>query len=85
VHDSCHSRLLDDSMWPEPNKDGAQELEVKLDSEHVSFTCSKLGSLSECRKSRDDEGLSNFYYFTQDLKSLVFSIISMHFKIRPIP
>ena len=77
--------FLDDSAWPEPNESGAQELEVKLDSHHVSFTCSKLGSLSECIGSKDPEGLRSFYYFTQDLKSLVFSLIAMHFKIKPIP
>ena len=37
----------DDSKWPEPDKVGRQELEVVLDGEHISFTCSKVGSLSD--------------------------------------
>lgn len=30
----------DDSNWPAPDKDGRQELEIKLDKEHISFTVS---------------------------------------------
>lgn len=37
----------DDAKWPEPDKVGRQELEVVLDGEHISFTCSKVGSLSD--------------------------------------
>lgn len=33
---------------------------------------------------RDPEGLRVFYYLVQDLKCLVFSLISLHFKIKPI-
>ena len=37
----------DDSKWPEPDAVGRQELEIVLDGEHISFTCSKIGSLSD--------------------------------------
>ena len=37
----------DDAKWPEPDAVGRQELEVVLDGEHISFTCSKVGSLSD--------------------------------------
>ncbi len=30
----------DDSNWPAPDRVGRQELEVKLDREHISFTVS---------------------------------------------
>ena len=30
----------DDHNWPPPNKEGRQELEIKLDREHISFTVS---------------------------------------------
>ena len=30
----------DDSKWPAPDKDGRQELEVRMDREHISFTVS---------------------------------------------
>ncbi|XP_029767439.1 protein mago nashi homolog 1-like [Terrapene carolina triunguis] len=33
---------------------------------------------------RDPEGLRVFYYLVQDLKCLVFSLIGLHFKIKPI-
>lgn len=36
------------------------------------------------QESQDPEGLRVFYYLVQDLKSLVFSLISSHFKIKPI-
>ena len=32
----------DDRNWPEPDKIGRQELEIKLDKEHISFTVSIL-------------------------------------------
>lgn len=30
----------DDSSWPQPSRDGTQELEIKLGKEHISFTVS---------------------------------------------
>jgi hypothetical protein len=30
----------DDSKWPEKNKDGRQELEIRLGNEHISFEVS---------------------------------------------
>jgi len=27
----------DDSKWPQKNKDGRQELEIRLGNEHISF------------------------------------------------
>lgn len=27
----------DDTKWPEKNKDGRQELEIRLGNEHISF------------------------------------------------
>jgi protein mago nashi len=72
----------DDAAWPEPDRVGRQELEIVLDGEHISFTCSKLGSLAEIAASDEPETLRNFYYLTQDLKCLVFSIVTCHFKVR---
>ena len=34
--------------------------------------------------SADPEGLRVFYYLVQDLKCFVFSLISLHLKIKPI-
>ena len=35
-------------------------------------------------ESDDPEGLRVFYYLVQDLKALVFSLISLHFKVPSI-
>ena len=118
----------DDAKWPEPDKVGRQELEVVLDGEHISFTCSKVGSLSDIAATAETgdpercvgraggaasralfipplrarltdttctawpallpfplpRSLKAFYYLAQDLKCLVFSLISLHFKIKPL-
>lgn len=44
----------------------------------------KIGSLVDVNESEDPEGLRVFYYLVQDLKALVFSLIALHFKIKPI-
>ena len=31
----------DDNNWPAPDRVGRQELEIKLDKEHISFTVSR--------------------------------------------
>jgi len=74
----------DDAHWPMKNRDGKQELEIRLGQEHISFETCKLGSLNDVQESDDPEGLRVFYYLVQDLKALIFSLISLHFKIRPI-
>merc|ERR1712226_36691 len=73
----------DDSKWPEPNNNGRQELEIVLGNIHISFATTKLGSLMEVQESSDPEGLKSFYYLSQDLRCFVFSLISLHFRIKP--
>mmetsp|Transcript_36570 Transcript_36570/g.95741 ORF Transcript_36570/g.95741 Transcript_36570/m.95741 type:complete len:152 (+) Transcript_36570:35-490(+) len=75
----------DDNLWPMPDSVGRQELEVVLGDEHISFTTTKIGSLVDAEKSKDPEGLRGFYYLVQDLKCMVISIMSLHFKIKPTP
>ncbi|KAG2439735.1 hypothetical protein HYH02_010612 [Chlamydomonas schloesseri] len=74
----------DDNNWPAPDRVGRQELEVILGGQHISFTCTKLGSVLQVQNSKDPDGLRIFYYLVQDLKCFVFSLISAHFKIQPI-
>ncbi|TVY42158.1 Protein mago nashi-like protein [Lachnellula subtilissima] len=74
----------DDKNWPQKNKDGRQELEIRMGGEHISFETAKIGSLVDVTESQDPEGLRVFYYLVQDLKALVFSLIALHFKIKPI-
>ncbi|KAL9535423.1 hypothetical protein SMMN14_01768 [Sphaerulina musiva] len=71
----------DDTKWPQKNKDGRQELEIRMGGEHISFETAKIGSLVDVNESEDPEGLRVFYYLVQDLKALVFSLISLHFKV----
>ncbi|KAJ9519542.1 hypothetical protein QJQ45_000619 [Haematococcus lacustris] len=56
----------DDNQWPEPDRVGRQELEVIVDGKHISFTCTKLGSVLQVQQSKDPEGLRVFYYLVQD-------------------
>jgi len=74
----------DDSQWPSPDRVGRQELEIVCGDEHISFVTSKIGSLVDVEDSKDAEGLKIFYFLIQDLRCLVFSLISLHFKIKPI-
>ncbi|KAI9800339.1 MAG: Protein mago nashi [Sarcosagium campestre] len=61
----------DDAKWPQRNKDGKQELEIKMGNQHVSFETAKIGSLVDVTESADPEGLRVFYYLVQDLKALI--------------
>lgn len=74
----------DDNHWPAPDRIGRQELEVVCGKEHISFTTSKIGSLADVQASKDPEGLRVFYYLVQDLKCFVFSLIGLHFRIKPV-
>lgn len=51
---------------------------------YYGWQTAKIGSLVDVNESADPEGLRVFYYLVQDLKALVFSLIALHFKIKPI-
>ena len=74
----------DDKHWPEPDRDGRQEFEVVLGNQHISFATAKIGSLLDVQESADPEGLRIFYYLVQDIKCLAFSLMGLHFRIKPI-
>ncbi|CAE6477525.1 unnamed protein product [Rhizoctonia solani] len=81
----------DDANWPKKSIVGKQELEIKIGNDHISFEVeilelrtAKIGSLVDVQESEDPEGLRVFYYLVQDLRILIFSLISLHFKIKPI-
>lgn len=74
----------DDNHFPAPDRIGRQELEIVLEDEHISFATSKIGSLADVQASQDPEGLRVFYYLVQDLKCFVFSLIGLHFRIKPV-
>ncbi|KAI9635418.1 mago nashi [Dioszegia hungarica] len=74
----------DDKAWPKKNVGGRQELEVRIERDHISFETAKIGSLADVNESQDADGLRVFYYLVQDLKCFIFSLITLHFKIKPI-
>ncbi|RSH90333.1 Protein mago nashi 2 [Saitozyma podzolica] len=85
AHLGAHARSREDDVaWPKKNIVGRQELEVRIDKEHISFETAKIGSLADVNDSQDAEGLRVFYYLVQDLKCFIFSLITLHFKIKPI-
>ena len=42
----------DDSLWPNPDRVGRQELEIVMGDEHISFSTSKIGSLVDVNQSK---------------------------------
>jgi protein mago nashi len=74
----------DDTDWPKPSNAGQQEIEIILKDEKIDFRTCKITSFAEVQESRDSRGMRVLYYFVQDLKALIFSLISLHFKVRPI-
>lgn len=56
-------------------------LELFARSNTTGLQTAKIGSLVDVTESDDPEGLRVFYYLVQDLKALVFSLISLHFKV----
>ena len=84
IIDASEITKEDDALWPPPDKVGQQELEIVIGHEHISFTTSKIGFLIDVSQSKDPKGLRAFCYLVQDLKCLVFSLIGLHFKIKPI-
>ena len=74
----------DGTEWPKKNIVGTQVLEIRTEDDHIAFETAKIGSLVDIQDSEDPEGLHVFYYLVQDLKCLIFSLISLHSKSKPI-
>ncbi|KEG15470.1 mago nashi-like protein [Trypanosoma grayi] len=72
----------DDERWPQPDRNGRQELEIHLGNTHISLVTNKITSLSEVENSDNPKGLETFYYFVRDIKALVLALVSLHFKIK---
>ena len=79
----------DDRDWPEPDRNGKQELEIVLGDKHITFCTSKFGSLMDIEKSMGESGkgkkedMIQFYYLLQDIKGFVFSLLNLRFRIKP--
>lgn len=59
-----------DVNWPKRDINGRQELEIRLDDEHISFETSKIGSLVDVQDSDDPQGLRVFYYLVGVIATL---------------
>ncbi|KAK7195396.1 mago nashi-like protein [Novymonas esmeraldas] len=74
----------DDEQWPTPDRNGRQELEIHLGNTHISLVTNKLTSMADIPKTSEAASLERFYSFARDAKALIFALVSIHFKIKPI-
>ncbi|KAG5472578.1 hypothetical protein LSCM1_03983 [Leishmania martiniquensis] len=74
----------DDERWPTPDRNGRQELEVHLGNTHISLVTNKLTSMADIPKGSENVSLVKFYSFVRDMRALIFALVSIHFKIKPI-
>ncbi|KAJ2865078.1 hypothetical protein GGH94_002483 [Coemansia aciculifera] len=74
-----------DDKWPRRDDvNGRIQLEIVMGKRKINFETAKIGSLSDIVNTQDPEGLRVLYYLIQDFKCLIMSLISLHFKIKPI-
>ncbi|GMG19325.1 unnamed protein product [Ambrosiozyma monospora] len=76
--------LETDEKWPESTRESKQELEIRLGKKVKKLNTLKMASVVETKFTDDPEGLKVYYYFLQNLRALVFSLISLHFKVKPV-
>jgi protein mago nashi len=70
--------------WPKPDKSGKQEMEICIDNHSVDMEVAKIGTLGEINSSSDPNGLRIFHYLVLDIKCMVFSLINLHFRLKPV-
>lgn len=75
---------LSDKDWPIPDREGRQEVEICIDEKSLLFVTSKIRSMNDVASSKDPHGLQKLYYLVQDIKCLVFSLINLHFRVKPV-
>lgn len=74
----------DDSKWPEPDRNGRQEMEVRVGNTHLSLVTNKMNLMEDIEASQDPQGLAAFTFLVHDVKALVLQLVSLHFKIKAI-
>ena len=84
IIDESEIMIQNDSKWPEPGSGGRQELEIIIGDNHICFVTNKIGSFNDVNESEDPAGMRILYYFIQDIKCLVFSLITLHFRVKPV-
>jgi protein mago nashi len=75
---------LSDKDWPIPDREGRQEVEIFSNGKSLLFVTSKIRSMNDVASSKDPQGLQKLYYLVQDIKCLVFSLINLHFRVKPV-
>ncbi|KAI0259518.1 mago nashi [Gloeopeniophorella convolvens] len=73
----------DDTNWPKKNIVGKQELEIRVGTTTSRSRLRKSARWSTSKTARTPRP-ARILYLVQDLKCLIFSLISLHFKIKPI-
>ncbi len=71
---ASQTTTVDNQNCKEPPPPGAQkhqELEIKVGTEQIAFTCGEILLLVEAQNMADLQGLTIFYYLMQALKCLV--------------
>ena len=64
-----------------PDENGKQELEVVCGDTHISFETSKIGCALDVQQSKDPDGMRKLYSLSQNLRSFVGALVSLHFKV----
>lgn len=72
------------AQWPDAMRESKQELEIRYGKDKKILKTKGLASSTSIKLEKDSDGLKTFYYLIQDLKSLIFSLISLHFKVNPL-
>merc|ERR1712222_68137 len=83
MFDDTNLAHYNDKLWPSPDGDGCQELEIFVNNDHYLYSTKKLGSIIHIEKSSDPDGLTKFHFFVQDLKCFLISALSIQLKIYP--
>lgn len=73
-----------DDKWDEPDENGKLVLEIDYEGVYKRFITRKILSYSQVEKSKDIDGMECIYYLIQDLKCLVFSLMSLNFRTKPV-
>ncbi|KAJ2381936.1 hypothetical protein H4S02_005982 [Coemansia sp. RSA 2611] len=84
IVDDSEIMAEDSTLWPRRDENGRLQLDISLNGKSISFETAKISSLADTVDTQDPEGLRVLYYLIQDFKCLILSIISLHFKIKPI-
>jgi len=80
------SGILDitDSKWPKSSEaTGTHEMEIILEGKYLWLETRKLSSRNDVVGSDDPEGLSIFFSLSEDIKELLLTLVSVHFKSSP--